>query len=112
MTWGPGLAAAVAACLPLAAGAQGVNDYPTAARAKYVMTCMGTNGETPEVLERCSCAIDNIDAVLPHDRYVGAETVLRMRQTTGERAGMFRTGALPDAMAADLRRAEAEILCF
>ena len=78
------------------------------------MACMATNGETPTALQRCSCAIDNIAAVLDYDAYVGAETVLRMRQTSGERAGMFRQGAMTNDLIADLRRAEAEaeILCF
>ena len=107
-------ALALALLLPAAAGAQAVNDYPTAARAEYVMTCMASNGETPDALQRCACSIDAIAAVLPYDRYVAAETVLRMRQTSGERAGMFRSGAAPDGVVAELRRAEAEaeILCF
>ena len=100
--------------VPAAASAQAVNDYPTEARVEYVLACMATNGESPEALRRCSCSIDNIAAVLPYDGYVAAETVLRMRQTSGERAGMFRQGAMMDSVTADLRRAEAEaeILCF
>lgn len=108
------VAIAGAAMVPAAAPAQSVNDYPTAARAEYVLVCMAANGETPEALRRCSCSIDAIAAVLPYDDYVAAETVLRMRQTTGERSGMFRSGAASEALVADLRRAEAEaeILCF
>ena len=96
------------------AGAQGVNDYPTNARADYVFVCMATNGQTREMLERCSCAIDQIAEILPYDDYVRAETVLRMRQTPGERAGMFRQGMVVGEMVAAYRRAEAEaeILCF
>lgn len=94
--------------------AQAVNDYPTHARAEYVFTCMATNGQNREMLDRCSCAIDQIASVLPYDDYVGAETVLRMRQTTGERAGMFRGMPQMTEVVAKLRRAEAEaeILCF
>ena len=97
-----------------AARAQAVNDYPTNARAEYVFTCMATNGETREMLDRCSCAIDQIASVLPYADYVSAETVLRMRQVTGERASMFRGMAQMTEMVATLRRAEAEaeILCF
>lgn len=97
-----------------AARAQAVNDYPTNARAEYVFTCMATNGETREMLDRCSCAIDQIATVLPYADYVSAETVLRMRQVTGERASMFRGMAQMTEMVATLRRAEAEaeILCF
>ena len=48
------------------------------------------------------------------DDYVRAETVLRMRQTPGERTGMFRQGSQVSEMVAAYRRAEAEaeILCF
>ena len=96
------------------AGAQVVNDYPTNARADYVFVCMATNGQTREMLDRCSCAIDRIAEVLPYADYVGAETILRMRQTTGERSGMFRGMATMTETVAILRRAEAEaeIICF
>ncbi|MFC3628837.1 hypothetical protein ACFOM8_05195 [Paracoccus angustae] len=94
--------------------AQAVNDYPTSARAEYVFACMATNGQSRDMLDRCSCAIDQIAGVLPYDDYVQAETVLRMQQTTGERAGMFKSMAQMTAIVADLKRAEAEaeILCF
>lgn len=100
--------------VPAAASAQAVNDYPTEARVEYVLACMATNGESPDALRRCSCSIDNIATVLPYERYVAAETVLRMRQVSGDRAAMFRQGAMMDTVTADLRRAEAEaeILCF
>ena len=97
-----------------AAWAQAVNDFPTNARAEYVFTCMATNGEDREMLDRCSCSIDQIATVLPYDDYVRAETVLRMQQVTGERASMFKGMAEMNEMVAKLRRAEAEaeILCF
>ncbi|QRZ12775.1 hypothetical protein JWJ88_09170 [Paracoccus methylovorus] len=96
------------------AGAQAVNDYPTSARADYVFVCMATNGQTREMLDRCSCAIDQIAEILSYDDYVRAETVLAMRQTPGERAGIFRQGIAVNDMVANFRRAEAEaeILCF
>ena len=75
-----------------AAHAQAVNDYPTNARAEYVFACMATNGQTRDMLDRCSCAIDQIAEVLPYDDYVEAETVLRMQQTTGDRAGLVAAG--------------------
>lgn len=96
------------------AGAQAVNDYPTNARADYVFVCMAANGQTREMLDKCSCAIDQIAEILPYDDYVEAETVLRMRQTTGERSAVFRQGITVTDMVAAYRRAEAEaeILCF
>lgn len=94
--------------------AQAVNDYPTNARAEYVFACMASNGQNRDTLDRCSCAIDQIASVLPYEDYVSAETVLRMRQVTGERASMFKGMAEMTEIIARLRRAEAEaeILCF
>lgn len=95
------------------AGAQAVNDYPTNARADYVFVCMATNGQTREMLDKCSCAIDQIATVLSYDDYVKADTVLAMRQMGGERSAVFRNTGTND-MVANYRRAEAEaeILCF
>ena len=111
------IAAAVALGLvPAAAAAQDVggNDYPTDARAEYVFACMAANGQNQDMLRRCSCSIDVIASILPYDRYVEAETVLTMRQTAGDRVGMFRSAPSADAMVQDLRRAqaEAEVRCF
>ena len=109
--------AALAVLLPFAAAAQDgglASDYPTSARADYVFGCMAANGQTRESLERCSCSIDVIASILPHDRYVQAETVLAMRQGVGFQSNAFRGTRLFDDMVADLRRAqaEAEIRCF
>ncbi len=108
--------------LPGAARAQGsapdaadrLNDYPTAARAEYVFACMAANGQTREVLDRCSCSIDRIASILPYDDYAEAEAILALQQTSGERATLFRDNALVRGVVADLRRAqaEAEIVCF
>lgn len=94
--------------------AQPVNDYPTEARADYVFGCMAVNGQTREALRQCSCAVDVIATILPYEAYVSAETVLTMRQTSGERAALFRDTAPANAFVAELRRAEAEaeIICF
>ncbi len=91
-----------------------LNDYPTEARAGYVWTCMAINGQSDDALRRCSCAIDTIASILPYDAYVSAETVLRMQQTSGERAALFRSAAPATAAVTELRRAEAEaeVICF
>jgi hypothetical protein len=95
------------------AAARPVNDYPTNARADYVFVCMAVNGQTRDMLDRCSCAIDQIASVLSYDDYVRAETVLTMRQMGGERSAVFRNTGSND-MVATYRRAEAEaeVLCF
>jgi hypothetical protein len=92
----------------------GTNDYPTAARADYVFGCMAANGNTQQSLERCSCSIDAIANVLPYERYVQAETVLRTSQTPGQRSEIIRSTGMFRDIVADLRRAqaEAEVQCF
>jgi hypothetical protein len=97
-----------------AAGADQLNDYPTAARADYVFACMKSNGETRKALDQCSCSIDVIASILPYDRYVMAETLLSLGHIPGERGGTFRTAEQSKATLNDLRRAqaEAEIRCF
>lgn len=110
-------AAASAVCWGLAPNGAALahdNDYPTVARADYVFACMASNGQTSDILERCACSIDVIASILPYDRYVQAETVLRMQQVGGEKSAMFKTAPQAKAMIDDLRRAQAEseIRCF
>jgi len=90
------------------------NDYPTDARVDYVFGCMAANGQTRESLQKCSCSLDALAAILPYDRYVQASTVLSMRQGIGQRANEFKSTKVFDDKVADLRRAqaEAEIRCY
>lgn len=105
-----------ALCLSGVAGAGAAlnNDYPTKAIADYVFGCMASNGQTQEALDHCSCSIDVIASLIPYEKYVEAETVLRMRQIGGEKASVFKTVPVAKEAVADLRRAqaEAEIRCF
>lgn len=104
----------LAAAGPAGAQDEGINDYPTSARADYVFACMAANGETRLALERCSCSIDTIASILPYERYVQAETALSVGQRTGESAELFRNNPLMRDLIAELRRAqaEAEVECF
>ena len=96
------------------AASQAVNDFSTVARAEYVFGCMGANGQSPEMLYKCSCSIDVIASIIPYERYVEIETVLRMRQILGERTAAFRETKWANAMVDELRSAEAEatLKCF
>ena len=96
------------------ATAEPANDYPTVVRADYVFACMQVNGQTRTALERCSCSIDVIAALLPFAHYEEAETILRVRQRGGEKAAMFISNPTLRAKVDDLRRAqvEAELRCF
>lgn len=91
-----------------------LNDYPTEARAEYVFACMATNGQSSDVLRRCSCSIDIIASIVSYEMYVAAETVLSMQLVGGERMSLFRTAANARKLVSDLRRAQAEadIRCF
>ena len=91
-----------------------LNDYPTTARADYVLACMKANGETRQILEQCSCSIDVIASVLPYDRYVTAEAVLSVGQVQGNLGAQFRTSEPAKQALNELRRAqaEAEVRCF
>ena len=106
------LVSAIVAMAP--ARGEDLNDYPTTARAEYVFGCMKANGETPRALEQCSCSVDIIATLLPYERYVSAETVLRMSQVPGVLGNQFRSTAQARTAVDDLRRAqaEAEVRCF
>lgn len=109
-----GTSAALAQNVTPGQTASQLNDYPTVARADYVFGCMAANGQTRQALEKCSCSIDTIATILPYDKYVEAETIMSMLQTTGQQAEVFRATGMFRDMVADLRRAqaEAEVTCF
>jgi hypothetical protein len=96
------------------ARADDLNDYPTSARADYVFGCMKANGETPELLRKCSCSIDVIASIIPYEHYVTAETILSMSQVVGPVGSEFRSTEPVRLALQEFRRAqaEAEIRCF
>jgi hypothetical protein len=107
------LTAFITAAAPRAL-AEDLNDYPTAARADYVFGCMKANGETQEILQKCSCSIDVIASLIPYDRYVTTETILSMSQVTGPVGSEFRSTEPAKQALQEFRRAqaEAEVRCF
>src|SRR3984957_3674881 len=94
--------------------AEDLNDYPTSARADYVFGCMKANGETQELLQKCSCSIDVIQSFFPSAHYVAAETIISMSQVTGPVCFEFRSTEAAKVALQEFRRvqAEAEIRCF
>jgi hypothetical protein len=96
------------------ARAEDLNDYPTSARADYVFGCMKANGETQEILQKCSCSIDVIASIIPYDRYVTTETILSMSQVSGPVGSEFRSTEQAKLAVQEFRRAqaEAEVRCF
>jgi hypothetical protein len=75
---------------------------------------MASNGETQEMLQRCSCSIDAVSSIMPYGAYEKAETVLRMQLATGDQAGIFREMTMLKTMVDTLRLAqiEADFRCF
>jgi hypothetical protein len=92
------------------------NDYPTSARADYVLGCMAANGNTREALMQCSCAIDTIAGLMPYVDYEKAETALSLQTGggVGGRVGVFRDPPWIKALLEQLRQAQAEanLQCF
>lgn len=110
-----GRAALAALLLGGAQRGAAANDYPTAARADYVLGCMAANGNTRLALERCACSLDAIAEQVPYARYEAADTALRMQAgNLGERSAMFRDPPGVRAAVEELRRAQAEatLRCF
>lgn len=88
------LSGAVAAAPP-------ANDYPTQARAEYVVGCMkDLGGENYDALYKCACSIDRIADQVSYDRFVAMETFERGRQAGGERPELIRESD----MASEYRR--------
>jgi len=107
------LAACVGGAFAASASAQvrhPAHDYPTAARADYVIGCLAGSGFKRELLERCSCAIDTIADQMPYEDYEQAETILSMQQGggLGDRGGVFRDTPIAKERTEQLRRAQAE----
>jgi hypothetical protein len=99
------------------AAAESVNDYPTAARADYVIGCMAANNNTRQSLIQCSCAIDTIAGIIPYAEYEKAETALALQAgpgVGGDRVGVFRDPPAIQALIESLREAQAEanLQCF
>ncbi len=85
------------------------NDYPTTARADYVIGCMAANGFHRELLDKCACSIDTIADEMTYDDYDKANTILSMQQGgAGPRGGLFRDTPVAKEEMEKLRRAQAE----
>jgi hypothetical protein len=98
------------------AGVAASNDYPTSARADYVLGCMAANGNTREALMQCSCALDTIAGMLPYSDYEKADTALSLQAGAGVggRVGLFQDPPWIKAILERLRQAQAEanLQCF
>ena len=90
------------------------NAYPTEVVADYVIGCMAANGETQDMLRRCSCSIDAVASIVPYDTYERAETIIRMSNVAGANTDVFRNTSMLKKVVDQLRLAqiEADFRCF
>ena len=89
------------------------NDYPTVARADYVFGCMASNGQTRDVLEKCSCSVDKIAELLPWAEYEEAETIMSVVMRGGDAQSLFNSPALQKKVHnLKLAQVEGEMRCF
>jgi hypothetical protein len=85
-------------------------DYPTAARADYVIGCLAANGFRRELLDKCSCGIDTIASLMTYDDYEKASAILSLQQGgLGARGGLFRDTPIAKEEMEKLRQAQAEV---
>lgn len=90
-----------------------LNDYPTTTRADYVFGCMASNGQTPEMLQKCSCSIDEIAALLPYAQYEEAETIKSVSMRGGESVAALMNPAVQEKIKKlQFAQVEAELKCF
>jgi len=89
-------------------------DYPTAVRADYVFGCMAANGQTHDMLQKCSCSIDVIATGMPYEQYERAETIMRMQMIQGQQSAMFKNLPWMIELANNMRRLQAQstLECF
>jgi hypothetical protein len=86
------LACILMAANPIAAADTGhpAPRYPTSDESFYVLACIERNGQNAEALQKCSCAINAIEAELPYNQYSEAVLVFAMRQGGGQSAALYR----------------------
>ncbi|MCU7930804.1 MAG: hypothetical protein KZQ90_08385 [Candidatus Thiodiazotropha sp. (ex Codakia rugifera)] len=89
--------------------------YPTPVIVDYVIGCMASNGQTPEMLQKCSCSIDFIAQSIPYGEYEQIETLLRLQQMPGAgRNAIYVNSNWSKTTVAKLREVQAEstLRCF
>jgi hypothetical protein len=91
------------------------SDYPTSARVDYVIGCMASNGQSPEMMQKCSCSIDYIAKFIPYVKYEQIETLLSLQQMPGVgRNAVYANSSWSKKAVLKLREVQAEstLRCF
>jgi hypothetical protein len=90
-------------------------EYPTAVKVDYVIGCMASNGQTYEMLQKCSCSIDYIAKSMPYDEYERVSTLLSLQQMAGAgRNAVYKNSTWSKDEVSNLRdiQAESTLRCF
>lgn len=90
------------------------NDFSTSARAEYVMECMKVNQGKEELLQKCSCEVDEIASKLKYDDFLEMSTALRYQSLGGDRGAEFRDpkGVKDNAKKYENIQKNAKDVCF
>jgi hypothetical protein len=95
--------------------AEAENDYPTTARVDYVIGCMASNGQTHEMMQKCSCSIDHIAKSISYNEYVQISTLVSLQQMNSVgRNAVFKESTWSKKAIARLRdiQADSTLRCF
>jgi hypothetical protein len=107
--------AALLGALALAGSGAFGNDFPTVDRVLYVQECLRAHpGPQFEMINKCSCALDNLARELKFDDYVTLSTTVKAMSIGGERGSTIRDAPALEAQAKRYRelQAKAEKGCF
>lgn len=90
-------------------------EYPTAVKVDYVIGCMASNGQTYEMLQKCSCSIDFIAKSIPYSVYEKISTLLSLQQMAGAgRNAVYKSSTWSKDAVSKFRdvQAESTLRCF
>jgi hypothetical protein len=89
--------------------------YPTSAKVDYVIGCMASNGQSHDIMQKCSCSIDLIEKEIPYDEYVQISTLLSLQQMSNAgRNAIYKSSTWSQKAIAKLRdvQADSTLRCF
>ena len=86
------------------------NDYPTAARADFVIGCLMEHQFKHEALDLCACKIDVIADEMTYDEFNQADTILGVQRNggMGRANDLFRDTPVAHQIMAKFHHAQAE----
>ncbi len=92
-----------------------MEDYSTVLRVEFVLECMrGREGTTYEMMNKCSCVIDQLGQNYNAEEFVDAWTTSKAITIAGERGGALRDNEQAKHLARAFRDSvkQAEAGCF